>query len=502
MKKTINIIVIFMMCFIFNNYVVNASTLKYDFSNYYYERSDNGEHYTSWKLQNYYVDGQVAFCIGPGIPEGNPMYESTWEETGLPDDIKQKILLIAYYGYQYEGHQTQKFRAATQALLWETILGGNTKVTYSTKRYGAGTSYSVDEEKSIILDLISRHFLKPSFDGSNITIQNGTTVVLEDTNNVLNNYKLSSSEKVNISIEDNKIIITPTDIGEIDVKFVKKQDYDKSYSIFVGDGIQNMISGGNVEPVYSSLKIKSVGGKLEINKKGEEIKLTDSGFVYNKINLKGVKIGLYANEEIKDGKGIIKYNKDDLIKELLTDSNGYAYIDNLYFDNYYIKEISTVDNHLLDEERYYFELRDNDNEFSVVYQINLDNYLPKGELIFTKVDYATKDRLPNALIEIYTEFDELVYSNITNDNGEINIKYLPLGKYYIVEKEAPENYILDEEKYYFEITENEQVINYTMTNEVYEIPDTLLNETNLNLIKGIVLIITGVGVVLYYVKKK
>ena len=48
-------------------------------------------------------------------------------------------MLLSYYGYQYSGHQTQEYRAATQALIWETILGGNTKVTYSTARYGQGT---------------------------------------------------------------------------------------------------------------------------------------------------------------------------------------------------------------------------------------------------------------------------------------------------------------------------------------------------------------------------
>ena len=49
---------------------VFASSLQMDFTGYYYERSDNGANYSSWKLENYYVDGNVAFCIEPGIPEG------------------------------------------------------------------------------------------------------------------------------------------------------------------------------------------------------------------------------------------------------------------------------------------------------------------------------------------------------------------------------------------------------------------------------------------------
>ena len=128
---------------------VFAATLVFDFSGYWYERSDNGANYSSWRLENYYVDGNVAFCIEPGIPEGTTMQQGTWEDTGLSNNIKQRVLLLAYYGYQYNGHQTQAYRAATQALIWETILGGNTRVTYSTERYGAGTPYNVDAERRL-----------------------------------------------------------------------------------------------------------------------------------------------------------------------------------------------------------------------------------------------------------------------------------------------------------------------------------------------------------------
>ena len=92
---------------------VNAATLNYDWSGYWYERQDqNGENHSSWKQENYYVDGEVAYCIEPGVPEGNPMYPADWNATGLPNSIKERILLIGYYGYTYPGHQTIQYRAA------------------------------------------------------------------------------------------------------------------------------------------------------------------------------------------------------------------------------------------------------------------------------------------------------------------------------------------------------------------------------------------------------
>ena len=151
---------------------VMAATLNMDFTGYWYERSDNGNNYSSWKLQNYYVDGNVAFCIEPGVPEGTNQYrEVSWEQLGLSNSVKQKVLLYSYYGYQYSGHQTQEYRAATQALIWESILGGNTRVTYNTARYGAGTPYNVDYERSVIQDLANHHYDKPSFNGTTVTTQ-------------------------------------------------------------------------------------------------------------------------------------------------------------------------------------------------------------------------------------------------------------------------------------------------------------------------------------------
>ena len=73
---------------------VFAATLQMDFTGYWYERSDNGSNYSSWKLENYYVDGNVAFCIEPGIPEGTTMQQGTWENTGLSNNIKHQEVIL------------------------------------------------------------------------------------------------------------------------------------------------------------------------------------------------------------------------------------------------------------------------------------------------------------------------------------------------------------------------------------------------------------------------
>lgn len=223
---------------------------------------------------------------------------------------------------------------------------------------------------------------------------------------------------------------------------------------------------------------KSVKGILEITKQGEDLKLENSGYVYNKINLSKVKFGLYANQDFYELNGSLKYKKNQLVKELVTDENGYAKIDNLDLGKYYIKELSTVNNHILDENEYDFELKYIDQYTKLVsYKITLENHLPKGTLEFTKTDFSTSETLPNTKIEVFTEKDELVFQGTTDENGKVIISELPLGRYYIMETEAPSGYILNQEKMYFEITKDGEVVKSTMTNQkdIIEVPDTLKN---------------------------
>lgn len=252
---------------------------------------------------------------------------------------------------------------------------------------------------------------------------------LEEVDKVLSKY-LWNNKPVNFEIGDNMIV-----------------EDDDTYGKIVKINFENT----------------PVKGKIEVIKIGETIEFNNNTFIYRKIPLKEVKIGLYARENILDGVGDLVYSKDTLIDTIITDKDGNGFTENLYLGKYYLKEISTIETHVLDNQEYDFELKYINQYTPVVqYKTELKNYYKKGKLEFTKKDFSTDETLPDTRIQIFTINDQLVFDGFTDKDGNIKISELFIGKFYLLESEAPDGYLINEEKMYFEIKQNGEIVKTAM----------------------------------------
>lgn len=400
---------------LFKTELVSAANVTATETGYMYERqqfSGEGKHHMSDKFHNYYVDGKVSYCIEPNVPYGSGIEEGTWEDTGLSNDIKERIILIAYYGYTYPGHETLQYRAATQAMIWETIMGdGFVKV--SKDYWGQGAVLDVTAERAEINRLIDTHYTRPSFNATVHKVQKGKSVRLTDDNNVLSEYNVSV-DGAEYSVDGNVLTITPTQSGDINVSLSKRMPYSSEYKLFVGTK-QNMIVPGTSDPVIAGVRIKSFSGSVEGYKKDKE---TNTNIPQGQALLSNAEYGVYEQET------------GNLVTTFVTEENGYFKTDNvLEAKEYFIQEISSSEGYKIDPTRYNFSMVDKEVAHVDVYEEVIKNYISilkqygdidgNTDFLNAEVDIEFEIQYPNGKV-----FDTIK----TNRHGYATIN-LPYGRW-------------------------------------------------------------------------
>lgn len=414
MKKILYVLFIISSIFMFTfikTEKVYAVEIKKEASGWYYERAkkDGSENY-SGTLQNYSLSGEVAYCIEPTVSDNGSVSLSTWAKTGLSDNIKERVLLIGYYGYTYPGHKTKKYRAATQCMIWEAIMGSGSWCKINTKRWSAGTNIDLSAERKEINRLISEHSKTVSFNGEIYKVQVGETLNLTDTNNILSNFSVAA-DNAEYNVNGNNLSLKPyTDKATI--SFTKNQAYSSDYKIFVGNKVQNQLVPGNVDPTIARIRLNTYYGGVELTKEDSETK-TPQGDA----TLKGAEYGIYNKN-------------DELITKLTTDESGKATSEQvLAYGEYYIKEISPSNGYLLDENKYEFESKGTEN-----YSLNVKEQVIKANININKyyLPFETNEKTPedNVNFDLLDSKGNKIKELITDENGVISFN-LPYGKYKI-----------------------------------------------------------------------
>lgn len=224
--------------------------------------------------------------------------------------------------------------------------------------------------------------------------------------------------------------------------------------------------------------------------KGELViyKTDESGKKY----LSGAKFEITAAEDIVVSGGITIRKKGDIIDTVTTDENGKAVITKDIYQgySYTVTEIEAPTGYSLNSEPQTVKIATDTADFGS--KVSVKNTPWTAPFIITKKNLGG-ELLPNCEFEILDENERQVTTGVTDENGVATFS-LGYGKYFYHEIAAPEEYIIDDTLYPFEITEEGVSVYAEMTNYLKEgsIKVTKTTTGNLN-VKDIGFIVKGIS---------
>ncbi len=293
------------------------------------------EAFTTRSMDSY--TGQILYCIEPGVGQytGDQLTskgEYFWENypdnlnpTIDPDTIKSHIGRILQYGYT--GNNTSQWDVinnaddqntiaeiyATQALIWETVVGERDENFghVDPSGYGKDAVMEIVQSNHPLRSLIYSHYNRieasvqnhdviPSFmsrsqsqarsyemewDGSQYVLE------LRDSNGVLSNYDISSSTSgISVSQSGNTLTITASEAPTGSVTLSASKSSARMGVVVWTDGtvsnsnsghIQDLVTWGErvSDPVYAYMKLEVSYGEAKIVKHSEDGKV--SGIKFN-----------------------------------------------------------------------------------------------------------------------------------------------------------------------------------------------------------------------------
>ena len=218
-----------------------------------------------------------------------------------------------------------------------------------------------------------------------------------------------------------------------------------------------------------------VTGKIVLEKSGEVLTGYQEGqFIYASKGLSNAIYELHAAENIysidnqvdEAGERYVHYTKDELIATLTTDAEGLALSDNLPMGRYYLIETKAPEGFTLNSTPIDVEIEYGGQTVPVVeVKVPVIDARQKIELTLTKQDKNnTELLLPGATYGLFAgedikdingnvivKTDEFIESATTGEDGKAVFNTdVPLGIYYFKELDAPEGFLISDEKIYID----------------------------------------------------
>ena len=445
----------------------------------------NSGKYEQMRILRRKSDNKVVYCLelwNTLNPNVNMTGYSTKQEKKLniDSDKWERLVLIAYYGYGYQNHTDNKWIAITQFMIWKT-LEDNSNI-YFTDTLNGNKINKYNSEIEEINNLIINHKKDPKLDQ---TFFNKYI----DNNNVLNDYEISNIDNnINISKEDNSLIINNSLGKNINLKLLKKDKYYQTEPVvYINKNSQNLLLPGSYPPVEKNINLTISTTKLTIYKIGE---VGGDYTLKSEASLTGTTFYLYDSNH-------------KFMKELILDDNNQIILNDIGYGTYYLKEIKSGVGYILDNEEAKININMHTRSFFIA------NQVIKNKIVINK--YLKK---LDGTIE--KEDGEFIIQNLSNnesitfktDNGMYELE-LPYGNYVLKKSDKSdvrnikieENDITQVFDFYNEEKEIEEIKDIVEPKEEkYEIIDDVPNtykKTSTNIIE-----ILMINLSLLYLKGK
>ena len=221
--------------------------------------------------------------------------------------------------------------------------------------------------------------------------------------------------------------------------------------------------------------ISEDGDVIEITIKNEKIRGSVQVKKYDLTNkskaLNGAVFEIFAD---KNGNEKFENDTDKSYGFLNETGSGIYQLDGVEYGGYFLKETVAPAGYVIDENYYYFEIRENGEIVNVSNDKSSDKFFNdviRGNVNGLKINADDKTELQGALIGLFnadeTDFsEENAIETVTSDkDGSFKFTDIVYGKYKVAEIEAPEGFVLSKNVYDVNINVNGVTIEITIRNK-------------------------------------
>lgn len=199
----------------------------------------------------------------------------------------------------------------------------------------------------------------------------------------------------------------------------------------------------------------------EVNRFNDEKEQQEEPTVWFEIS----KVDAISKEPIAGCQFAIKDTSGVVLTTIVTDETGKARVQ-MPYGEYLYQEVEAPEGYIVDSQDYEFTISGQEDFVQAIV-----SNVGTGNIKVIKQDEATEDTLQNCEIALLDKDKKVIFTGVTDENGEVLFEDLAYGLYYYQETKAPNGYILDETLYEVEVTENGATIVAILTNKQKPLPE-------------------------------